>query len=156
MRFIIFLVGLLGLAMGPGASADIYKWRDASGKVVFSDQPPEDRSIRYEVMKQKRVQSVNRGSPDAARMKKFRERQSRLLDAMQKDREQRRKDQQIAEQAKLKESEKCELVRRQMHGFQTSGRAYKDNPDGTRTWLEAEQRDEFIARYRKFIDEYCL
>lgn len=156
MRFtVIIMATLCWVAAGP-VQAEIYTWRDASGKMVFSDQPPEDRSVRYRVERKKQVQGSSKGASDAASMRAFRERQRRLLDAMQKDREQRKRDLQLAEQKKLKEQENCDLVRRQLHGFQTAGPVYKDNPDGSRTWLEDGQRDDFIVKYKKFIDEHCL
>lgn len=156
-RFLPAFIPMVLLALAPAhVDADIYKWRDSSGKMVFSDQPPEQRGVAYEIIENRPVQGAGKAKSDAARMKVFRERQRRLLEAMRRDREQRAHEQQLAAQEKLKQEQKCELVRRQVHAFETSGRVYKDNPDGTKTWLEDADRVGVIERHRKFIEEFCL
>lgn len=54
------LTGLVLLLAAAGASAQMYKWKDAKGVVHFSDQPPPDRAAKVE------KKSFDSGARDAS------------------------------------------------------------------------------------------
>ncbi len=152
IRGIVFFLATMGTFP---VAAEIYKWVDANGNVMFSDKPPEDRRAAYERLDRKEAQNPNRGVPDTVKMQQFRERQRRLLDAMQKDREERAVQQAEAAEARSKQDKKCDVVRRQLNTFEEQGRIYRNNGKGDVEWLEDADRDDLIRRHRQFLAEYC-
>jgi len=53
LRWVIanVLAGALGLALALPASAALYKWTDANGRVVYSDQPPTAPNVQAETLR---------------------------------------------------------------------------------------------------------
>lgn len=135
--------------------AEIYKWVDRNGNVMFSDKPPEDRNAAYEQLDRKEAQNPNRGASDAAKMQQFRNRQQRLLEAMERDREDRVAQQAEAAQAQAAREQKCSIARRQLNTFEEQGRIYRTGADGEIEWLQDADRDELISRHRQFLAEHC-
>lgn len=83
---VLFFVlwGLPGLISGPWAEGALYRWTDADGRVLFSDQPPAgqpytavprvpDPSPEAAAAARERAESVERMADDLARERRLRE-----------------------------------------------------------------------------------
>ncbi|PIP80179.1 MAG: hypothetical protein COW84_06655 [Gammaproteobacteria bacterium CG22_combo_CG10-13_8_21_14_all_40_8] len=49
IRVILLFAVALSLSLGYAQDSKIYKWKNAQGNIVYSQQPPEDKSIKFEV-----------------------------------------------------------------------------------------------------------
>jgi hypothetical protein len=142
------LVALAGLLGAPAASATLYKWVDANGRVVYSDQPP---------MGNFRADVVGAGAPSAnpdavkemaTKDAEFKKRQSDRVDDAKKSDKGRGDAQKLAAV--------CSQVRSQSAGLRNAYIAmFKLDEKGERVLLdEAQRRAEAdrldqLARERK-------
>jgi hypothetical protein len=128
----------------------IYKWVDEKGVTHFSEHPPSDDRKASKVTPKVTPPSGTQGAPGydpkswKAQDAEFRKRQI---------------DRGAREQAEAKEREKravaCDRARSRLAFLQNSHRIFRDNPDGTRTYLEDSQRDAEVARARESAAEAC-
>lgn len=128
----------------------MYKWVDEKGVTHFSESPPPDEKSGNKATKVTPKVTPPSGSgaydPDAwksrdaeARKRQIERGKAEVSDA--KDRERRQ--------------EACNRARSRLASLQNTQVFYKDNPDGTRSFMDDKAREAEKARAQDAIREYC-
>jgi hypothetical protein len=141
----IFLLLQTGICFG-----EIYTWRDADGKVNYSDTPPatvDAKKIR---------DSAPSGSDDAANAARkaaaekeaaSRKRQTESADAATKANTEK-------QQAEERQAN-CIQSKAQLQGIESGQIRFKTGANGERVGLDGEVRDAELARARKAVESWC-
>lgn len=132
------------------ASAQVYTWRDASGKVHYSDTPPPG----VDAKKMRAGTQSGTASPSGAPARsvaeqdmEFRKRQTEADKARAKA-EQEKSD---AEDSKRN----CEDARRQLNALESGQRISRINEAGEPIPLDDEMRAQEIDKARKSVQSWC-
>lgn len=146
MRFLIMLVfSLYSLA----AAAQLYSWKDANGKIQYSDQPPPGKTQARKVAPPPAPAS----DPGATRSK-----------FVEKEMESRKKQKDVQEAATKSEKEKadaedrrvnCDKAKGNLQALESGQTRFTTNVKGERVALEGAVRDEELASARKAVDGWC-
>jgi hypothetical protein len=139
----------LALALAPAiAAATVYKWVDANGRVVYSDQPPPP-NVKTEVVKP----APPPANPAAAQELSEREQAER-----QKEKK-RRDEAQIADKARAdfeRKREICVNALAQQKALQDRrDLIFRYNEKGERTWYTDEMRRADLERVQQIVRENC-
>ena len=141
-----FLVLALSLALPAGAQ--IYQWKDESGKTVISDKPPVGH-----VRQQRQVSAGTQTTKAAAtpspadRELEFRKRQKDAQESSEKARK--------AETESAEKRENCDNARRQLQMLESGERIALRDDKGERYFMEDQQREQETAKARSFVDAHC-
>ena len=131
----------------PGWTQAMYKWVDEKGVTHFSETPPPGDRRAEKVTP--RVTPPGNPSAYDPHGWKTREAESKKLKV----------DRGLQDQADAQNREKravaCERAKSRIAFLQNTHRIHRDNPDGTRTFLDDAQREAEIARTREAAAEYC-
>ena len=140
------------LGFGLAHAQTMYKWVDEKGTTHFSESPPPDdpKSKTKATKVEPKVTPPSSPSAYKDNAEKWREQETdfkkRQIDKGQKE--------SVDAQDKAKRSAECDRVRIRLANFQQR-RIYKDNPDGTRTWVEDKERDAEIESMKDAIRQKC-
>jgi hypothetical protein len=137
----------LGLALSAGAQ--IYKWKDASGKTIISDKPPPGQ---LPVPKQNasappETQPAPVQPSSADRELEFRKRRQEAQENAEKA------EQEAAAAAKREEN--CQIARRQLQALEFGERIALRNDKGERYFLDDAQRAQETEKTRQYINAQC-
>jgi len=148
MRFLV----LLAMAVASlNAAAQLYSWKDADGKVQYSDQPP-PASAKGTVRKVA-PPATNVADPDAVR--------KNLAD---KELEARKKEKEAKESATKAEKDKadaaerrinCEKAQGNLRGLESGQTRFTTDAQGNRVALEGAVLEAELAAARKNVDGLC-
>jgi hypothetical protein len=130
------------------AQAQIYQYKDASGKTVLSDRPPPTGGMPA---KTHSAGGVVNGEESA---KSLAERDLEFKKRQQEQREAADKAQKQAAD-KATRAEDCERARRQLQLLESGERIATRDAQGEHAFMEDDQRAAEIGRARKFIAEVC-
>ena len=151
MRRAIFLVVLLAVATA--ASAQTYKWKDASGRTQYSDTPPPAGT--------KNVQQIRKatGAPAApaaggAQQKTIAEQEAEFRKRIESKKEAEAK-QAKAEQDEQIRARNCERAKRQLKAHEIGTRMTRINEKGERITLSDAERGQAKAEAEKAVDTWC-
>lgn len=135
------------------AHAQIYQWKDESGRTVLSDKPPpgnarSTRKVDSEATPASApAPAVAAPASNADRELAFRKRQ---IEAQQNaDKEQR------AQAEKDQRRENCERMRAQLQSLESGERIALRDAQGERYFLDDAQREQEIARTRQTLQSLC-
>ncbi|MCK0508235.1 DUF4124 domain-containing protein [Aromatoleum anaerobium] len=159
-RINLFVISLL---VALPAGAEIYQWRDAQGRVHYSDTPPAgENATRLRPAVAPAVQpgkdvatgTAAAGSAEAAKPETlaerdlaFRQRRAEAAEAAAKAEQER---QQSAERQR-----DCEQARNQLVALESGQRLARFNRDGEREVLGDKGRADEITRTQKFVESAC-
>jgi hypothetical protein len=133
------------LAATAAAAQTMYKWVDEKGVTHFSESPPPDGSASKITPRVTPPSSPAAPADDwKAKDAEFRKRQI----------ERSQKEQTDAKSAAKRQSQ-CDRARSRLSFLRNTGRIYRDNPDGTRTFMDESERDEEMSRAREVEREAC-
>ena len=128
-------------------NAEVYKWVDESGKVVYGDKPTSTEADKIKIKKTPARDPVVQERID---------KQNKLLDVMQEERNEK-----IAlekeERKKKEEQEKiCADARRDLKENKEASALYTetDDPDNPRIWSDEERKAE-EKKFEEFIKKNC-
>ena len=129
------------------AHAQIYQWKDASGKTVISDKPPVGA-----IQQQKTHDASSRSTSPAQkslaeREMEFKQRQKESQDIAEKNRKE--------EASAAEKQENCNNARRQLQMLESGERIALRDEKGERYFMEDAQREQEIAKARKFLESSC-
>lgn len=146
MRYLLLLGGL---CLACSATAEIYRWTDASGQVHYGERPPPLGAERVYLPTDDRPATAD---TDAERR---REHQRRLLDAYEHERAQKRSD--VAQEARQRQvdAQRCQALERRWQALSHGGPIYYKRADGGRDYLDEEQRVAEKARIRPAYLQSC-
>jgi len=152
--FAIALVGLLaGLFATTTLNAQVYEWKDESGKMNYSDKPPvgsihQQRTVLSAPAAAAATPSLDPAQKTAAdRELEFRKRQREA----QQNAEKQNKEQIASAQIK----EHCTNARRQLQLLESGERISQRDDKGERYFLDDAQREQEIANVRRIVEDGC-
>ncbi|MDD0841383.1 DUF4124 domain-containing protein [Pseudomonas sp. Gutcm_11s] len=129
----------------PGlASAEIYRWTDAQGRVHFGEKPGGNGAQQVEV----KPQVVERD--EATRQREQRTQQ--YFDARRDERDQANA---RASQARAERAQECSKLRNSLAQIQHGGLYYRTDEKGERSYYSDEQMDAARSRLSSRIAERC-
>ena len=134
-----------------GTAQQMYKWVDEKGVTHFSSDPPPDEA------KAKAQKYEPRVTPPSGDVKPPVESPSKWSD-QEADFRKRQIERGRAEEAEAKQAgvraKRCADAKRKLEWYE-SGRIYRDNPDGTRSWMEDSQREAKLQEQRDLMRANC-
>jgi hypothetical protein len=147
MRAIITLIALL---LPLTAAAQVYSWKDATGKTHYSDQPPPQQGTKS------RVLTVEKSTSDDA-MPAQKAAADKRLDANKQAKD---KQEAAAKAAKEKAEDEqrqrdCERARLSVQGLDSGQIRYRMGANGEREALEDSGREAELANARKIMEATC-
>jgi hypothetical protein len=161
MKLLLYRSAILMLLLAAAAPVLAqWAWRDASGKMVYSDRPPPADVKPEQILKRPRSADAAPAAPapgsaaapakqksSAELEMEFRQRQQQRTDAEKKAQEQQAKD--------LARNAECERARSYLMVLERGERVFRLNAQGEREYLEDAQRDADIQRLRQQIAANC-
>ncbi len=147
---------LLALLAALPVQAQIYQYKDASGKTVISDRPPPAGTAPAKTHSAggSSTESAPANGAAAAAPKPLADRE---MDFKKRQQEQK----EAAEKAQKEQADKagrkddCERAQRQLQMLESGERVAVRDDKGERSFMEDNQRAAEIDRTRKFIAENC-
>lgn len=143
------LLAPLALALcSMAAAAQLYSWKDASGKIHYSDEPPPEKAPTRKVS----PPAAGAGDPaarqglaeqEAAARKKQKETQDAAAKA--------EKEKAAAEERRSQ----CERARNNLQGLESGQVRFTVGANGERVGLEGGVREAELAKARQAVDAWC-
>jgi Skp family chaperone for outer membrane proteins len=144
-----FAVSLLAATYAAGAMAALYKWTDAQGRVVYSDQPPQANVKTEQLRGAPPPANPNAAKELAQREADFRKRQTDAADAAAKSGKQRASSEQQAESCAQAKGELKQLAESQLA-------IYRYNEKGEREVMNDDARGRERAKLNTWMrDNKC-
>ena len=142
------LLFFCALTVTAHVQADLYKWKDAQGKVHYTDQPP---TVKAQIIKN--------SEPGQAAITS---QATQALDAKDQADQKRRKEaedarakaEKEAEQARV-QRENCAKARSNLSTLQNSPRVYTTDAAGQRTYMDDAARARELANSQKAVSDFC-
>jgi hypothetical protein len=144
---------LLTLIFALPASAQIYEWRDADGKINYSDRPPpgvEGKLIRRGTSSAPTPAPAPAAQPAKTLAEQELEFRERRAEAAKKKEEKAQEKQKAAQRA-----ERCEQARKNLKILKSADRVLMKSEEGPSKQLRPSQRKAETERTQKIIDEDC-
>ena len=131
------------------AQAEVYKWVDADGKTHFGDKVPESAKVE----KLNLPSSPRTSQPDAS-PEEIKQRQQKLINAINEDRslKQKKTQEQTEKQAKL--NQECTKLRDYLKNIR-SGRIYDLDKKGERVYANDAEHDQEVKQTESALKKYC-
>ena len=148
MRFLI-TAACLSLALSAQA-ADVYRWTDENGQVHFGQRPPPGGGQRMEL-----PDSGTLNSYGDSELQQRRERERRLLDNYEYEREQKKARQAREENKRRAVAEDCRRLQNYWRRLSFEGPIYIRREGGRRDYLSDEQRMAEKKRIRPAYERAC-
>ena len=141
----------LALLAGAVGAQTMYKWVDEKGTTHFSENPPPEGTKAKATKVEPKVIPPSSPSAYQETSEKWRAQESEFR-KRQIERGQREK---AEGQDKAKRAYECDRAKQRVVTLTNTHRIYRDNPDGTRTYMNDAERDQAIARAREAVKENC-
>ena len=162
-NFTWLLLALIGGAWLTTTSvvAETYKWKDADGKIHYSDQPPPANAKEETTVKPRKPAAAATAAPAAAgkgaaatKTKTYVEQEAdfkkRQVETAKREEEEKKK---AAEAADKKQN--CDRARAQLKSLQSGGRVSQSNAKGEREYMSDVQIAQAIEGAKKSADSWC-
>lgn len=143
----LLTVLLAGLLMSAPVSAQVYKCTDATGKIQYTDTPCGESATSI----RKPVAPPSPTASQDERMQKTR----RLLDAMEAERNEEKRNAEQARAEKEKRKRNCGIARDRYRQLTTASRLYDLDEEGNRVILNDNERASAEARAKADVEEWC-
>jgi hypothetical protein len=137
------------LAAGP-AAADVYKFKDDQGNVLYTDKPSTLPAERLNIQSQK-TDTVAVAARQQEEMKRLQD-----VDKTNQQAADQNKDQQQATQlTATQKAEQCGKAKQRYDSYLNSQRLYEQTPDGQRRYLSDAELDAARASAKASMDVMC-
>lgn len=134
------------------ASAEVYRWVDADGRVHFSDRAPAS-SDNVETLLLPEVEAEP--GQDDTTLEQSLARQKRLVQILEEERlERETKKAEAARKAEDKEIY-CARLAEEVQHLDRYTHVFRSNPDGSREYLSEQEMADFKARKKAQLQEQC-
>lgn len=171
MRVLLLMAGIAAL-VGAAHAADIYKFRDASGRIIYSDSPPpkgrgaEKLPAVPTLPPSPATRPADGGGGDAAGRstaqdaaksaapKTLAERELESRKRREAEQEQAKKAEQEAQQAAMRK-QNCDAAQRQIAAIESGQRLARFNEKGEREFLDDAARARELDSARKAAADWC-
>jgi Domain of unknown function (DUF4124) len=137
------------LAAGPVA-ADVYKFKDDKGNVLYTDKPSTLPAERLNIQSQK-TDTVAVQTRQQEEMKRLQEADKANQQASGQNKDQAQSSQMNA----TERAEQCTKARERYDQYATSRRLYEKLPDGSRRYLSDAELDAARTSAKTSMDEMC-
>jgi len=129
------------------ANAEVYKWIDENGKIVYGDKP-----ISSDASKIK----IKRAPVQDPVLQQRNERQNKLLDVMKQERDERDALKKEEKEEKDKQKKMCEDARKELQEIKDASFLYQktDDPNNPIIMSDQERKVEEL-RFEKYIKKNC-
>lgn len=144
---IMIILTLLGLS---AAAAEVYRWTDEHGQVHFSQRPPPGGAQTMDL-----PATGTRNVPEDSELVERRQRERRLLEAYDYEREQKKARQAREASVQQKAAAQCASLQQYWRRLSFDGPVYIKREDGEREYLSDEQRAAEKARIRPAYVQAC-
>jgi hypothetical protein len=137
------------LAAGP-ATADVYKFKDDKGNVLYTDKPSTLPAERLNIQSQKTdvVAAQTRTQDEMKRLQEA-DKANQAAAGQAKDQ------QQAAQQSATAKADQCTKARQRYDSYMTSQRLYEKGADGERRYLSDAELDAARASAKASMDVMC-
>ena len=140
---------IIGAALPIDAGAAVYKWTDENGNVYYSDKPPTVDAAEMD------IESSSQSTAPTLSESERKRKQQRLLDAFEKERNDKKAAQaKAAEEKKLREAW-CRRAKQELAEYRAAAHLYDYDEDGNKVVLSHEARAAAEQRYAADIKELC-
>ncbi|HEX4971045.1 MAG TPA: DUF4124 domain-containing protein [Steroidobacteraceae bacterium] len=136
-------------AAGP-AAADVYKFKDDHGNVLYTDKPATLPAERLNIQSQKTDTVAVQ-----ARAEEEAKRQQDADQANQQAAGQNKDQQQATQLSATQKAEQCTKARQRYDTYMNSQRLYQQTPDGQRRYLSDEELTAARASAKASMDVMC-
>jgi hypothetical protein len=136
-------------AAGP-AAADVYKFKDDHGNVLYTDKPATLPAERLNIQSQKTDTVAVQ-----ARAEEEAKRQQDANQANQQAAGQNKDQQQATQLSATQKAEQCTKARQRYDTYMNSQRLYQQTPDGQRKYLSDEELTAARASAKASMDVMC-
>lgn len=143
------------------AADDVYKWKDAEGRVRYTDAPPPGK-IPYQNMSRKKQPASNADAASqddqavapSAEAKSGATGKTAAGKKQSADAEAKRKEQENLAIKKTRD-ENCANARNELINYKIGGRMYKVDENGERVFIDDQQIESGKAAAQKEVDRWC-
>lgn len=147
---ILSLSVLIIFAFPLKSPAQVYSWKDASGKVHYGDRPPAEKQAQT-----RKVQGAPSETSDVeAARKAGAERKFDQREKQAKANEGAKSPAETPEQAKIRE-DNCKGAKANLASLESGQARFSINDKGERVALDGSVREAELARTRKSVDDWC-
>lgn len=143
----------LMLVSGVAAAADIYKWKDADGKIRYSDMPPAGKTA-YEKLSGSKPASATAAAAPEAKTEKGAAGGGAGKDKAGAESPQGKSDQAQQDEKKVRD-ENCAIAKANAQSYKQGGRLYKTNEKGERLYLDEKEIAASLEKANKDVDYWC-
>ncbi|MEJ2455293.1 MAG: DUF4124 domain-containing protein [Candidatus Thiodiazotropha sp.] len=147
-RFVI-AVCLTALISFP-LQAAIYQWTDEQGHVHFSDRPTHESAKEKDV----RVAPGN-GSGKQAIPEDRKALRQRMLDVYEQERLEKREEEEKRRQERKQRKQQCLDARARYDMYNNAGSIYDYTSGGERSYLDKQERKQYINQLKAEVERYC-
>lgn len=130
------------------SAGEVYRWTDEDGQVHFSDKPMNGDAEVLDMPEQPQRQGITTEQDR-------REKQQRLLRAFEEERIKRREARAKAEQEREQRRRHCHEARDNLRNYNQSGGIYDLDENGERVYMDEEERDAYIKKWRRAVARWC-
>ncbi|RKZ49965.1 MAG: hypothetical protein DRQ48_04070 [Gammaproteobacteria bacterium] len=129
------------------ANAEVYKWTDENGKVVYGDKPRSSDADKIKIKSAPVQDPVVQGRN---------ERQNKLLNVMQQERDERNVLKKEEKGKKEEQMKICAEARKELQEIKDASFLYRptDDPNNPEIITDEERKAEEL-KYKKYIKKYC-
>ena len=140
---LVFLVSGMGMVQ-----AEIYKWNDEQGNTHYGERPPPHGNAG--------TVTIRKGpsAPDPV-LEHYRERQQKLLDVMQQEREEKQAQDRKNRQEREESQRRCYSAKDRLRSYGSVGALYKIDKKGKKIYLNQKDREKAIAKVEEDVRRYC-
>lgn len=151
LRSPLMILALTASALAAGqAGADVYKYRDSNGNVLYTDKPSTLPAERLDVPSQ-RTDIVAVQARQEAEQKRMQEADR----ARERTSAQRAGQQDAAQLTAQDKAERCTKARERYDTYMNSQKLYEQQPDGERRYLSSEELDAARASAKASMEVMC-
>lgn len=140
------IICLLFLSPSLAAEAGIYKWTDESGIVHYGSRPGNHDAVNIEIKPAPELPADH-----ATR----REKQRRLLNLYEEEREEKREQKARAKQEKQERLANCQQARDYYKTIKTAALLYEIDDEGNHVILDEPERQAEESRIIQYMDNWC-
>ena len=143
----LIFASLLLLVTNP-VYAEVYKWVDEDGNVIYGDKPvSKDKADKVEIKK---------APKQDASIKERQKKQQKLLNVLQDERDEKIAAEEEEQKRIAEQEQECTRVRKELNEMKRASFLYEetDDPNNPKI-ISDEEREAEQERYENFLNENC-
>jgi len=144
----VIILSLLCAASG-ALAGKVYKWTDSEGNVHYGERPPTTQAREIDIPK------APPSSHNAAPAGNSLQETNKLLEALQKERQQKAEKKAAEEEERKIRETNCSHSKRKLVGYKIGGRIYEIDEQGERSYLSDSDIQQRLEAAQKEVDKWC-